>query len=123
MAVWLKGNEIKEPNGLFFDRGRLIVGNSGDGKLKAVSIPDKKIHVIAEGLNMIDGIDGDGNGNFIISDWVGRTSLITPDGKVLTLLDTSASKINSADLEYIVEKKLLILTTFSDNRLMAYEIK
>jgi hypothetical protein len=47
MAVWMKGTEISRPNGLDIEEKRLLVGNSGDGSLKAINLADKKITTIA----------------------------------------------------------------------------
>ncbi len=123
MQVWLKGPEIKNPNGLHMEPDRLIIGNSGDGSIKAVNLLDKKITTLATVGSGIDGLRPDGNGNFFISDWQGKTSLVMASGQIHTLLDTTASKVNSADLEYIISRKLLLIPTFFDNRVIAYEVK
>lgn len=123
MQVWLKGPEIKNPNGLHMEPDRLIIGNSGDGSIKAVNLLDKKITTLATVGSGIDGLRPDGNGNFFVSDWQGKTSLVMASGQIHTLLDTTASKVNSADLEYIISRKLLLIPTFFDNRIIAYEVK
>jgi hypothetical protein len=38
------------------------------------------------------------------------------------LLDTTPVKANAADIEFIISKKLLLVPTFSDNRVVAYKI-
>jgi len=120
MSVWMKGSEISQPNGLSIEKDRLIVGNSGDGSLKAINLVSKKITTLAKVGSGIDGLRPDGKGNFFISDWHGRTSLVQASGKVDLLLDTTVSKINSADLEYIKSKNLLLIPTFFDNKVAAY---
>lgn len=123
MTVWVKGKEIINPNGLFMEEKRLVVGNSGDGSLKAINLADKKIKTIAKVGSGIDGLRSDGKGNYFISDWKGKTSLVTVSGKIIVLIDTTASKINSADLEYIKSKRLLLIPTFFDNRVTAYRLE
>jgi len=123
MTVWVKGMGISSPNGLFMEEKRLIVGNSGDGFLKAINLDDKKISTIADVGSGIDGLRSDGKGNYFISDWKGKTSLVTASGKIIVLMDTTASKINSADLEYITSKGLLLIPTFFDNRVVAYKVE
>ena len=123
MTVWLKGRDISNPNGLFMEEKRLMVGNSGDGSIKAVNLADKKITTIARVGSGIDGLRSDGRGNYFISDWKGKTSLVTASAKVIGLIDTTSSKINSADLEYIKTRKLLLIPTFFDNRVVAYEVE
>lgn len=122
MTVWMKGREISNPNGLYMEEKRLLVGNSGDGSIKAINLADKKISTIARVGSGIDGLRSDGKGNYFISDWKGKTSLVTASGEAIVLIDTTASKINSADLEYIKSKKLLLIPTFFDNRVVAYKV-
>jgi len=123
MVVWMKGGEISRPNGLDIEGKRLLVGNSGDGSLKAINLADKKITTIARVGSGIDGLRSDGKGNYFISDWRGKTSLVTASGQIIVLIDTTALKINSADLEYIKNRKLLLIPTFFANRVVAYTVK
>ena len=123
MAVWMKGDEISSPNGLDIEGKRLLVGNSGDGSLKAINLADKKITTIARVGSGIDGLRSDGKGNYFISDWRGKTSLVTTSGQIIVLIDTTALKINSADLEYVTSRKLLLIPTFFANRVVAYTVK
>lgn len=123
MTVWMKGPELSRPNGLYMEAKQLLVGNSGDVSLKAITIADKSIRTIAKVGSGIDGLRGDGKGNYFISDWQGKTSLVTASGQITVLIDTTASQINAADLEYIKGKKLLLIPTFSDNRVMAYTVE
>jgi len=123
LSVWMKGDEISRPNGLDVEGGRLLVGNSGDGSLKAINLADKKITIIARVGSGIDGLRSDGKGNYFISDWRGKTSLVTASGQIIVLIDTTALKINSADLEYIKSRRLLLIPTFFANRVVAYTVK
>lgn len=122
--VWLQGNEINDPNGLFVDKNKLIVGNSGDGCLKAVNLEDKKVStIVCLGTGSImDGVRPDGKGNYIISDYNGRVFLVSPSGDKTELLNTKTPQLFCADLEYIPEQKLLVIPTLYDNRLMAYRL-
>lgn len=123
MAVWIKGSEISSPNGLDIEENNLLVGNSGDGSLKAVNLANKTITTIAKVGSGIDGLRSDGKRNYFISDWQGKTSLVTASGQIIELIDTTAMKINSADLEYIPNRNLLLIPTFFDNRVMAYRVE
>jgi sugar lactone lactonase YvrE len=123
VTMWLEGPELNMPNGLYMEEKQLLVGNSGDKSLKAVTLADKSIRTIAKVGSGIDGLRGDGKGNYIVSDWQGKTSLVTASGQIIVLIDTTASKINSADLEYIKNKKLLLIPTFFDNRVVAYTVE
>jgi sugar lactone lactonase YvrE len=122
MTKWLYGPEIHKPNGLYMEAKHLVVGNSGDGTIKAIDLETKKITAIAKVGSGIDGLRSDGKGNYFISDWQGRTSFVSSTGQVSVLLDTRAEKINAADLEYIKDMQLLLIPTFFDNRVVAYKV-
>jgi len=120
--IWMKNDEIGRPNGLFIHDNDLYVGNSEDGKIKAVDLKNESIRTVVVVGTGIDGLKMDDIGNFIVSDWSGKTSFVSKSGEVTELLNTTGEKINSADLEFIIEKNLLIIPTFFDNRLVAYEL-
>lgn len=123
--VWLQGGEISDPNGLLVDGNKLIVGNSGDGCLKAISLTDKKINTIVclgVGANM-DGVRADRKGNYIISDYNGRVFLVSPSGEKTELLNTKTPQLFCADFEFIPEQNLLVIPTLFDNRIMTYRFK
>ena len=123
MKVWLRDPEIDKPNGLYMEDDRLLVGNTGDGSLKAVDLTTRKVSTLASVGLGIDGLRGDGKGNYFISNWHGKTSVVTASGQVTTLMDTTPDKINSADLEYIKGMNLLLIPTFFDNRVVAYRVE
>ncbi len=120
--VWLN-DEIFRANGLFIQGEHLLVGNTGDGKLKAVHLKDKTVSEIASlGVGVVDGIRVDNRGNYLVSHWEGQTYVVAPDGEVVEILDTSYDGANAADFEYIRERNLLIIPTFVDNRVVAYRV-
>lgn len=123
LAVWIESPEIKEPNGLLMENARLLIGNSGNGCIKAINPENKTIEMIAEVGSKIDGLQTYNNGNYIVSDWKGTTSIVSAEGEVVVLLDTTEEKIHSADLCYVPEKNLIVVPTFFDNRVMAYRLK
>jgi sugar lactone lactonase YvrE len=121
---WLKGDEIRNPNGLHVYKNQLIVGNNGDNCLKSVNLTDKRIDIIVKlGPGIIDGVKSDKEGNFLVSHWQGKLYRVTQEGKITKLLDTTAPEINEADFEYVLEKNLIIIPTFFNNRVIAYQIK
>jgi len=122
LEVWLQDEQISHPNGLFAEKGKLFVG-TGDGFLKSVDLNDKSITTFAKTGFGIDGVQSDGKGNFFVSDWQGKTAFVSSTGEVKELMNTADVKINSADIEFIPEKQLLLIPTFFDNRITAYEFK
>lgn len=120
--IWMRGAEINRPNGIYIADDQLYFGNSGDGKIKSVNLNNNTIRTIADVGSGIDGLKIYNEGYFIVTDWAGKTSLISQSGKISELINTTADKINAADIEYIPGKNLLIIPTFFDNRLFAYQI-
>jgi sugar lactone lactonase YvrE len=120
--VWLE-KKISRSNGLFIHGDQLLVGNSGDGMLKAIALRSRNVtDVVCLGAGVIDGIRVDNLGNYVLSHWDGLVYVVTPAGDVLEVLDTRAEGVNSADFEYIRERNLLVVPTFLDNRVMAYRL-
>lgn len=123
IELWLDSPEIIQANGLFLYKKNLLVGNSGDGCLKSVNLADKKIDIVTcLGGGIVDGIRVDHQGNFLVSHWTGQTYMVSPSGDVVEILDTLPLKLNTADFEYIKEKKLLIIPTFLGNKVVAYRL-
>lgn len=119
MEQWL-WEDLEHPNGLFFEDGMLYVGCSG--LIRVIDVTNgRTVEEIETGFS-IDGLVPDGKGGFIASDWQGKTVRVGRDSEQAVLLDTSSSGVNSADIEYIVDKKLLIIPTFRDNRAVAYSL-
>jgi sugar lactone lactonase YvrE len=116
-----KSEELNGPNGLFFEGNRLLAGL----KDRVVSIDpaggSMKDYILHTGG--IDGLVPDGKGNYLISDWSGRIHLIHPSKEKEKLLDTTPDEINAADIDFVISKKLLLVPTFFDNRVIAYELK
>ena len=119
--VWLESELFNNPNGLFVEGSSLLIGIAGS-VLKA-DLSTKELTVFIENTGGIDGIVPDGNGNYLISDWQGNVYLIHPKKDKIKLLDTTAQKMNAADIDYIISKKMLLVPTFFDNRVMAYTLE
>ncbi|MBU8871864.1 MAG: SMP-30/gluconolactonase/LRE family protein [Gemmatimonadales bacterium] len=121
--VWLEGPEVRKPNGILVEKGRLLFGNSEDGCLQEVNLADKSVRTLislGQGAN-IDGLRPDGNGGFIVSAFQGMIYHVAGNGALTEILNTTSSGNTSADLEYIPEKELLIVPGLFDNRLTAYK--
>lgn len=112
--------ELKSPNGLYFDNGRLLVGCSG--YMLAMNPANGRLTRFIENTGSIDGLEKYDSNRYIITDWSGMTHLVQPNKEKILLLNTKDEKINAADLEYIPQKKVMLIPTFSDNRVMAYKI-
>ena len=118
--TWLDDEILTSPNGLFVEAEQLMIGCK---KIVRVGLEDKKIAVWLENTGGIDGLEATGDGRHIFSDWQGNVYLAGTDKKTEKILDTSLAGINAADIEFIPSLNLLLVPTFNDNRVMAYELK
>lgn len=121
-TVWLESDSLGQPNGLYFDGDVIWHASSGKEEFQSINISDKSITVISKGIGHGDGVEPDGIGNFIVSNWAGELFFINGDGNKTKLLDTRDENINSADIGFIVSSKTILVPTFNDNRIMAYKL-
>jgi hypothetical protein len=118
--TWLDDKTLTSPNGLFVDNDQLLIGCE---QIVKANLKDKTPVIWLDKTGGIDGLEGVGDGRYIFSDWQGNVYLVGTDRKIEKILDTTAAGINAADIEYIPSKHLLLVPTFGDNRVMAYELK
>lgn len=122
--VWMQGDQLDKPNGvLAVGKDKLMVGCTKKGELRAVDTNTKTMTTIADGMAATDGIVPEGKGNYFVSDWNGQIFHVNADGTKTQLLDTREAKTNSADIEYVAKKKLLVVPTFFGNKLVAYRVE
>ena len=123
--TWLKGDNIKNPNGLLAEKDVLVVGTSADGSFKSVNLSDKTVKTLlwlGSGAIM-DGVKPDGRGGYLMGDWMGRIYRVSPSGAKAELVNSQDAKLTLADFEYIPEKNLLVVPTLVGNKLVAFELK
>lgn len=119
--VWMEGEQLSNPNGLLaVGNDRLMVGCSKKGELRTVDVNTKTMTTLAGGMAATDGIVPEGRGNYFVSDWNGQLFHVSANGTKQQLSDTREQKINSADIEYVARRKLLIVPTFFSNKVVAY---
>jgi sugar lactone lactonase YvrE len=118
LEVWLN-SKYKNVNGMLYRKGLLLAGS--EQGIVFINMADKKETLGVKNSGGIDGLKMLAENRFIVSDWAGKTSVIgdMPD----VLLNTSAQKINSADFEYIPEKKFLLIPTFFHNTVACYRLE
>ena len=111
--------EYPNPNGLTDAGEDLIVCATEVGEIRRVNKTTGNYEVMATGING-DGIEHSGiHDYYIVSEWEGRMHIIGKD-TIQTILDTSKEKINSADIGYNHDEKIIYVPTFYDNRVVAY---
>jgi sugar lactone lactonase YvrE len=122
VELWLEDERIKDPNGILYDRGRLLIGVNSVGYLKTIDLYTREITDLAQmGEGIIDGIKKCGDG-YLVSHFNGNLYYISPSGEVKELLNTRSEGIFQADFEYIPSKHLLIIPALWNNKLLFYSI-
>jgi len=120
---WLSGPSVSAPNGIHVLKGKLYIGTNGDGCLKAVDLATKEVSVLASlGTGVIDGLESDRDGRLLVSHNEGRLFRVSPDGRVETILDTTARGMNIADFAYAPSRNMVVFPTFTDSRVAAYRL-
>lgn len=121
---WLSGEEVSDPNGLVVDGGKLVWGNNGDTCLKAADLETREVTTIVNlGSGIIDGVEVDGRGNYIVSHWRGKVYSITPSGEVAKVLDTTGPGAFAANLTFVPETGFIVVPTFYDNSVAKYRFE
>ena len=93
-AVFMSGDELESPNGLYFNNNNIYVAPWGPGlakdwstnepgRLYSIDIDSKKIsYVTKRPLGNLDGLEIDRDGKFIVSDWMaGKIYTVSKKGK------------------------------------------
>jgi sugar lactone lactonase YvrE len=118
--IWLMVGNLFQPNGLLIDENKLLVGCMN--YIVSVDLQTKHVRTYITETGSIDGLVKNGSEKYIISDWAGNIHAINKKDPKLKLISTESENVNAADIEYIKSKNLLIVPTFFDNRVMAYEV-
>jgi hypothetical protein len=113
-------SDLKGVNGLKAVGNELYI-LTGTGVLKAGA--DKKTSVVAPMEIGGDGIEPVGNGDYIVSCWVGLIYYLGKDGKMAKLLDTREQKRNTADIGYDPAARIVYVPTFLKKSVVAYKLK
>jgi hypothetical protein len=118
LEVFIQSPDVKGMNGINND-GNLIYIGAG-GKLLSIDTMTKSISILAENVGYLDGLIKINESTFITSDWGGKIQLIVLGKAPEKLLE---SKTHAADLGYIASRHLLLIPTFTENKLIAYRLK
>jgi sugar lactone lactonase YvrE len=123
MEEWLADPRLARPNGLCVVGGRLIVGSAAGAGLLAVDLETKAIQPYAAlGDGIVDGLCALPGGALLVSHNEGRLFRVRADGTVERLLDATTAGWNIADFAWVPEKRLVVIPTFADDRVVAYTL-
>jgi hypothetical protein len=129
-TVFAEGN-VEYPNGLLVEGDRLIVGGWGKpeadfstkvpGRLFALDLKTKqKTLITPKPFANIDGLESDGRGGYIITDWT--------KGQIMQVTSAGESRIlkqfmpGTADLAFVPKGNIAIVPHMSENKVAAYDI-
>ncbi|HUR31450.1 MAG TPA: hypothetical protein VMZ69_08445, partial [Saprospiraceae bacterium] len=107
-------------NGVYVDGNTLHLAGYQSGNIYTMNLDDQSIQKFATGIPSGDGLEKYREG-WIATNWNGEIYYIDNMGKVSMLMDTK-QRMNSADIEVIEEKDLLLVPTFFSNKVVAYRI-
>ena len=130
-SIFLDKDVLDYPNGLLVEGDRLIVANWGKpeadfttkvpGQLVAFSLTTKaKTPITKKSIGNIDGLESDGNGGYIVSDYNA--------GKIFSVTATGESKLlrqfkpGSADIGYLASAHILLVPHMNENTVASYDI-
>jgi DNA-binding beta-propeller fold protein YncE len=119
VSIWLQGRMYKGANGLFLSDNFLYIG-TGNSILRA-EIKSGKVEVSVSNTGGVDGLYVTSEGKFIFSDWKGSVFVAGANSKPELLLNTSAQNINAADFGIVLSKKMILIPTFTDNKVVSYK--
>lgn len=120
LETWFSNEELVNPNGLLYEDKEILVGTRNG--IYSIRIEDQRLWQLIKDIGSIDGLVADRQGSYIISDWQGKIQLVNSEKDPVILLNTTNEGINAADIEFIPDRNILFVPTFSDNRVMAYEL-
>lgn len=118
VSDWITG--LQNPNGLYCEESRILLATS---TFNSIDPETKELKMLTDSIGHGDGIEFTGiPGYYLVSDWYGEVFLIYPDYSKKSVLQTRQDGKNTADIGFILEDKILLVPTFFDNRVVAYEL-
>ena len=131
VSVFAEGDQLEWPNGLLVDGNRLIVGGWGKpkadfstdvpGRLFALDLQTKQKTLITQKpFANIDGVELDGRGGFIITDYLaGKVLQVTATGEARELRQFMPG---TADIAFVPAGNVLIVPHMNENTVASYDL-
>ena len=130
-SVFAEGESLEWPNGLLVDGNRLIVGGWGKpkpdyttdvpGRLFALDLQTKaKTLITPKPFANIDGVELDGRGGFVVTDFLaGKVLQVTAAGEARELRQFMPG---TADIAFVPAGNVLVVPHMNENKLAAYDL-
>ena len=129
--VVAEGEQLEFPNGLLVEDGRLIVGGWGEpaadfstevpGRLYALDLETgEKTLITPEPFANIDGVESDGSGGYVITNYLaGQVLHVAANGTVTELAGFGPG---TADHAFVAETGTAIVPHMNENTISAYDL-
>ena len=130
-STFAEGAQLEHPNGLLVEGGSLVVAAWGkpeadfstkvSGHLYRLNLATgAKTLITLKPTGNLDGLESDGRGGYIVSDWmVGKVYQISSNGDTRLL---KQFKQGAADIAYLPASRTLIVPHMLENRVQAYDL-
>lgn len=131
VTVVAEGEQLEFPNGLLVEGDRLIVGGWGEpaadfstevpGRLYALDLETgEKTLITPEPFANIDGVESDGSGGYVITDYLaGQILHVAANGTVTEVVGFGPG---TADLAFVAETGTAIVPHMNENTISAYDL-
>ncbi len=128
--IFIDTDDLDYPNGLLVDGDRLIVANWGKpeadfttkvpGRLVGFNLTTRSQTFLTQGpVGNIDGLESDGLGGYIVSDYNKGTILRVSSGGVT---EVRQFKPGAADIGFVPGRNILLVPHMNENTLASYTI-
>lgn len=123
LTPWLVDPRVGRANGLLVAGNELLVGSTQGCSLMAIDLETRAVRTVTGlGAGVVDGLRSDGRGGVLVSLWEGQLMHLDAGGRLTELMDLLPERRNTADFEYLPERRLLLVPTFVANTVAAWEL-
>jgi outer membrane protein assembly factor BamB len=131
VSTFVEGEQVEYPNGLLVEGNNLVVAAWGKpeadfstkvpGHLYRLNLATgAKTLITPNPTGNLDGLESDGRGGYIVSDWVaGKILHIAANGDTRLL---KQMKQGTADIAYLPASRTLIVPHMLENRVQSYDL-
>ncbi len=131
VSTFAEGEHLEYPNGLLVEGNRLVVGGWGKpeadfttkvpGRLYALDLTTKeKTLITPEPFANIDGLESDGQGGYVVSDYIaGRILLVSKTGESRQV---GQYMPGTADIGMMPAINTVIVPHMNENKIAAYDV-
>ena len=131
LSVFAEGRDMENPNGLLVEKDKLIVAAWGldiqhdfstavPGRLYALDLKTRQRTDLTEPLGNLDGLEADGRGGHIVTDWVSGDVYRIRKGEVKIIMKLPKG---AADIAFLTDRDRLIIPRMLENQVTAFDLK